>query len=261
MTELLSVEQVTCRFGRLAALDGVSLAVPVGQRHALIGPNGAGKTTLLSVVAGTIGPTRGTVRLDGRDITRAGPARRSRLGIARTFQTPALASSLTALENVAVGAWWHTEASARPARHPHLAVGRPSRRRVATVRALRQLDQLGLGHLAGVPAGQLSHGRRRLLEIGVALVARPRLLVLDEPAAGLADADLPALMRCLTQLSRDVTVLLAEHHMDLVTAVADVVTVLHQGTVLAHGTPAQISTHPGVAEVYLGTSPTRLAVT
>jgi branched-chain amino acid transport system ATP-binding protein len=251
MTALLSMDQITCRFGRLTALDAVTLGVPPGQRHALIGLNGAGKTTLLGVVAGTLRPTRGAVEVDGRDITRTGPSRRSQLGIARTFQTPALAASLTALENLAVGAWHHTKP----------AVGRPSRRRLATVRALRQLDALGLGHLAGTPAGQLSHGRRRLLEIGVAMVALPRLLVLDEPAAGLADADLPALMRCLTQLSRQVTVLLAEHHMDLVTAVADVVTVLHQGQVLAHGTPAQIATHPQVAEVYLGTTPTRPAVT
>jgi ABC-type branched-subunit amino acid transport system ATPase component len=158
---------------------------------------------------------------------------------------------LTALENLAVGAWRHTST----------AVGRPSRRRLATLRALRQLDALGLGHLAGAPAGQLPHGQRRLLEIGVALVAQPRLLVLDEPAAGLAETDLPALMRCLTQLSREVTVLLAEHHMDLVTAIADVVTVLHQGSVLAHGTPAEISTDPQVADVYLGTALARPAVT
>jgi ABC-type branched-subunit amino acid transport system ATPase component len=251
MSALLTVEQVACQFGRLAALDQVSLTVPTGQRHALIGPNGAGKSTLLNVVAGTIGPTAGTVRLDGRDITRTGPARRSRLGIARTFQTPALAGSLTALENLAVGAWLHTST----------AVGRSPRRRLATARALRQLDMLGLGHLAGVRAGKLSHGQRRLLEIGVALVARPRLLVLDEPAAGLADTDLPALMRCLTQLSREVTVLLAEHHMDLVTAVADVVTVLHQGSVLARDTPAQVGNHPAVTKVYLGTAHTRPAVT
>jgi branched-chain amino acid transport system ATP-binding protein len=244
VTALLTVDHVTCQFGTLVALDAVSLRVPAGQRHALIGTNGAGKTTLLSVVAGTIGPTHSTVRLDGRDITRIGPARRYRLGIVRTFQTTALAPSLTAFENLAIAAW----------RHANTSVVRPSRRRLATERALRQLETLSLGHLAGEKVGQLSYGQRRLLEIGAALVAGPRLLVLDQPAAGLTDDDLPALTRCLVRLPRNIAVLLAEHDMDLVTAVADIVTLVHQGKVLAHGTPGRISHHSAVTEVHQDTA-------
>jgi branched-chain amino acid transport system ATP-binding protein len=119
-------------------------------------------------------------------------------------------------------------------------------------RALRRLDELGIGRLAGVPAGQLAHGQRRLLEIAVALAAEPRLLLLDEPAAGLTDADLPHLLAALDRLPESVSVLLVEHHMDVVTAVADTVTVLHHGQVLATGEPAVIAAHPAVSEVYLG---------
>lgn len=236
MTGLLSVVGLTCRFGRLVALDRVSLDLYPGERRAVIGPNGAGKTTLVNVVTGVVRPTRGRVLLDGRDITRAGPARRARSGVARTFQTPALAGSLTALDNVLLGL-----------RH------RPGQGRSARVdRARGWLADLGLDRLAGVPSGQLAHGQRRLLEIAVALAAEPRLLLLDEPAAGLTDADLPLLLAALDRLPDQVTVLLVEHHLDVVTAVADAVTVLHQGQVLATDKPAVIATHPAVSEVYLG---------
>lgn len=236
MTGLLSVVGLTCRFGRLVALDRVSLDLYPGERRAVIGPNGAGKTTLVNVVTGVVRPTRGRVLLDGRDITRAGPAQRARSGVARTFQTPALAGSLTALDNVLLGL-----------RH------RPGQGRSARVdRARGWLADLGLDRLAGVPSGQLAHGQRRLLEIAVALAAEPRLLLLDEPAAGLTDADLPLLLAALDRLPDQVTVLLVEHHLDVVTAVADAVTVLHQGQVLATDKPAVIATHPAVSEVYLG---------
>jgi len=235
--ELLSVTGLTCRFGRLVALDGVDLALPEGERRAVIGPNGAGKTTLVNALTGAVRPVRGRVRLAGRDVTTAGPARRARAGVARTFQTPALADSLTALDNVLLGL--------------RRGSGSPGRRE-RVLRALRGLDELGIGGLAGVPAGQLGHGQRRLLEIAVALVARPRLLLLDEPAAGLTDADLPQLLAVLGRLPEPVTVLLVEHHLDVVTAVADTVTVLHQGRVLATDKPTMIATHPAVAEVYLG---------
>lgn len=235
--ELLSVTGLTCRFGRLVALDGVDLALPEGERRAVIGPNGAGKTTLVNALTGAVRPVRGRVWLAGRDVTTAGPARRARAGVARTFQTPALADSLTALENVLLGL--------------RRGAGRPGRRE-RVLRALRELDALGIGRLAGVPAGELGHGQRRLLEIAVALAARPRLLLLDEPAAGLTDADLPQLLGVLGRLPERVTVLLVEHHLDVVTAVADTVTVLHQGRVLATDKPSMIATHPAVAEIYLG---------
>lgn len=242
---LLCASGVSFGYGRLAALDGVDLELPAGQRRALIGPNGAGKTTLLGVLAGTIRPTRGRIAFAGRDITTLGPARRARLGLARTFQTPALCGSLTALDNVILGA-----ARTRP---PARTRWQPRAGRAVSLAALRQLDTLGLAHVATTLAGQLGHGQRRLLEIGVALVARPRLLLLDEPAAGLSDVDLRRLLSCLARLPEQMSVLLVEHHMDVVAAVADQVTVLHQGRVLAHGTPARVHADPKVAEVYLGT--------
>ncbi|MFF5207140.1 ABC transporter ATP-binding protein [Streptosporangium sp. NPDC000396] len=242
MTALLDVTGLVRRYGPLVAVDHVDLHLPAGARHALIGPNGAGKSTLLNLIAGTVRPSAGRVRLAGRDITRAGPATRARLGIARTFQTPAVLDSLTALDNLAVGAWRHTGVRRR---------WRESRRREPARRDL--LDALGLGAQAQLAAGTLSHGQRRMLEIAVALVAEPAVLLLDEPAAGLGDDDLPRLLAALHRLPAAMAVLLIEHNQDLVTAFADTVTVLHHGQVLATGTPQEIHGHPAVAEVYLGT--------
>lgn len=243
MTALLTATGLTRRYGPLLAVGGVDLELTAGVRHALIGPNGAGKSTLLNLLAGTIRPSTGRVRLGERDITGAGPAARSRLGLARTFQTPAVLDSLTVAENLIVGGWRHNGGRAR---------WRRSRQQAPARAAL--LDALGLGALASLAAGQLSHGQRRLLEIAVALAARPRVLLLDEPAAGLGDAETQRLLDALHQLPADMAVLLVEHNQDLVTAFADRVTVLHNGLVLASGTPAQIHANPAVAEVYLGTS-------
>jgi diguanylate cyclase (GGDEF)-like protein len=177
----LSTAGLTHTYGALTALDGITLEVPEGGRHAIVGANGAGKTTLLGLVAGTIRPpTAGRITLAGRDITRLDPARRARAGIARTFQTPQLVDTATALDNLVLAGWRHTTRRAgwAPARYRRLA---------ATAR--RQLTDLGLDACAGRPAGALAHGQRRLLEIGVALAAHPRLLLLDEPAAGLGPED------------------------------------------------------------------------
>jgi ABC-type branched-subunit amino acid transport system ATPase component len=244
VTTLLSVAGATRRYGRLLALDRVDLVLGEGARHAVIGPNGAGKTTLLHVIAGTVRPTAGRVRLSGRDVTLASPARRARLGIGRTFQTPAVCQTLTALDNVVLGAWAHAggRRGAWPARYRRLAA-----------RGMDLLDTLGLADLAHRPAGSLAHGQRRLLEIGAALAGRPRLLLLDEPAAGLTDSDLPRLLRCLRELPAHVAVLLVEHHLDVVTTVADTVTVLHHGRAITTGTPRQVTADPTVTELYLGT--------
>ena len=244
---LLSACGLTRRFGSLLAVDHVNLALAAGDRHALIGPNGAGKTTLLNLLAGTARPTAGRVILAGRDITRTTPARRARLGIGRTFQTPAVLESLTALDNLVVAAWRHTGTHAgwRPARHRELAC-----------RGLHRLDEFGLGDQAHTPAGELSHGQRRLLEIAVALAANPAVLLLDEPAAGLAEDDLTLLLDALHRLPGQTAVLLVEHNQDLVTALARTVTVLHHGRVLAAGTPRDIHTDAAVAGVYLGTPQT-----
>lgn len=244
MDPLLRLERLTRTYGGLTALDGLDLRLSRGARHAVVGPNGAGKTTLLHLVAGAARPTGGEIRYAGRDITHTGPSARARLGIARTFQTPALCGTLTALDNVVLGAWHHP-GTPGPARWM-------ARHRQLVARCREMLDTLGMGAVAQQPAGTLPHGQRRLLEIGTALAARPRLLLLDEPAAGLSEDDLPRLVECLRALSDDVAVLLVEHHLDLVSAVADQVTVLHHGRVLTTGTPTQVTADPEVTDTYLG---------
>jgi branched-chain amino acid transport system ATP-binding protein len=226
---LLATEAVRRRYGSLAAVDGVDLRVEAGTRHALIGPNGAGKTTLLDLIAGSARPDAGRIRLAGRDITGLGPARRARLGIGRTHQRPAVWSTLSTLDNMVVAGW---RSSARGRR-----VGRAGRLRGA---AVELLDRLGLAAAAGTPAGHLSHGQRRQLEIALAVFGQPRLILLDEPAAGLAAPDLRRLWDMLADLPRTVTVLLVEHRLDLVYALADTVTVLRAGRVVDSGPPAEI---------------------
>jgi branched-chain amino acid transport system ATP-binding protein len=242
MSSLLQAVGLTRRYGSLVAVDGVDLALPIGARHALIGPNGAGKSTLLHLVAGTLRATAGRVLLANRDVTRTGPAGRARLGLCRTFQTPALLASLSALDNLVVAAWRLTRLGGRTT---------PGRRyQELARRGLHHLDGLGLAHLAHTRAGALAHGQRRLLEIAVALAGRPSVLLLDEPGAGLGGADLDRLVHVLRQLPIEVAVLLVEHHEDLVTAVANTVTVLHHGQIIATDTPQRIHQHPAVAAAY-----------
>ena len=236
---MLELRGVSRAYGALRAVDDVDLTVHSGARHALIGPNGAGKSTLLHLAAGNVRPTGGRVVLSGRDVTRSGPARRARLGVGRTFQTPALIGTADCLTNVALAAWPAQSLRERwlrrdPARH------------------LESLDALGLADDAATPAAALSHGRRRLLELVVALAASPRLLLLDEPAAGLTDDDVDRLLDALGTIGGDVAVLLVEHHQELVRAFADTVTVLHQGAVLTTGTPAEVAADPRVREIYQG---------
>ncbi|MBM0231939.1 ABC transporter ATP-binding protein [Micromonospora sp. STR1_7] len=242
MNPLLSAQDVHVRYGSLAALAGVDLTIHDGQRHALIGPNGAGKTTLLNVIAGARKPQRGTVRLDGRDVSRLGPAARARRGINRIHQRPAVFSTLTATENVVV--------AALPRVIPRRRWWPGGRRRTAQRRAVPLLEQMGLADVAAVPAGHLAHGQRRQLEIAMALAGRPRLLLLDEPAAGLSATEVGRLVELLRALPRAVAVLLVEHRLDLVYALADTVTVLRDGQTLAAGTPDEIRTSPLVRQAY-----------
>ncbi|MEV4544416.1 ABC transporter ATP-binding protein [Micromonospora echinaurantiaca] len=242
MTPLLAARGVTVRYGSLAALDGVDLRIDHGQRHALIGPNGAGKTTLLGVLGGSIPAGGGRVLLAGRDVTRLGPAARARQGIGRIHQRPAVWSTLTAAENVVVAALPH---AVRPGRW------RPGgKRRAAERAAATLLARVGLPELADVPAGRLAHGQRRQLEIAVALAGRPRLLLLDEPAAGLSAVEVERLVEFLRELPRAVAVLLVEHRLDLVYALCDAVTVLRDGRTLATGTPAEIRASGPVRQAY-----------
>ncbi|MEU8299937.1 ATP-binding cassette domain-containing protein [Micromonospora sp. NPDC048909] len=232
MTPLLAARAITVRYGSLAAIDGVDLRIDHGQRHALIGPNGAGKTTLLNVIAGATRPGGGQVWLAGRNVTRRGPAARARRGIGRIHQRPAVWSTLSVTENVQVAA---LPLALRPGRWRPGAARRAARRTADTL-----LDRVGLTDLAGRPAGELAHGQRRQLEIAMALAGRPRLLLLDEPAAGLSATEVGRLVGFLRELPRAVAVLLVEHRLDLVYALCDTVTVLRDGRTLAAGSPDEI---------------------
>jgi branched-chain amino acid transport system ATP-binding protein len=245
MTELLTLTEVTRRYGDLVAVDAVSLSLAPGERRALIGPNGAGKTTLLDLVAGATRPHSGRIVFDGHDITGLGPVRRSRLGIGRTHQRPAVWPELTALDNVALGGWQHAGGARR--------LFSPGRRRRHLLQpGLRILDAVGLGRMVGVRAGELSHGQRRLLEIGIALAGSPRLLVLDEPAAGLWPAEVEQLANLLATLPGDIAILVVEHNLEFAYGLADTVTVLHNGRQVATGTPKDISRDASVAAAYAG---------
>ena len=222
MSPLLILTGVTRRYGDLIAVDRVSLSLAPGERHAVIGPNGAGKTTLLDLVAGAARPHAGRIVFAGCDVTRVGAVGRARLGIIRTHQQPAVWPALSALDNVMVGGW-HRAGGVRRLYSP----GRLRQHLLAL--CLRILDSLGLSDVARVPAGELSHGQRRLLEIGVALAGGPRLLVLDEPTAGLWPVEVEHLAKLLANLPTDVAVLLVEHHLEFAYALADSVTVLRDG--------------------------------
>ncbi|GAA4245921.1 ABC transporter ATP-binding protein [Dactylosporangium darangshiense] len=232
---ILRLDGLGRRYGDLAALDDVALQLEPGERRALIGPNGAGKTTLLNLVAGALRPSAGRIRFNDRDVTRTSPARRARLGIGRTHQHPAIWPTLSALDNVLVAArrpWGRL----RPGARDHLAA-------------------VGLADQATTRAGSLSHGQRRQLELAMALAGGPRLLLLDEPAAGLSPPEVELLASLLAALPGDVAVLLVEHHLDLVYGFADRVTVLHSGRHVHTGTVAETRRSPEVAAAYAGVKP------
>jgi ABC-type branched-subunit amino acid transport system ATPase component len=248
---LLEAAGLSRRFGGLAAVEAVDLRVERGAIHGVIGPNGAGKTTLLNVIAGALAPTRGQVTFRGADITRWDAARRAQAGIRRTFQNLKLFAEMSALENVTLGLHAGTRAGIFAA----LARTPGQRREEAKIHAAaeRALEFVGLGRHAGVTAGKLPYGHRRLLEIARAFVAEPALLLLDEPAAGLNHSEAANLSALISRI-RDAgcTIVLVEHHMDVVMAVCDVVTVLNYGRKLAEGAPAAIQRNAEVIEAYLG---------
>jgi branched-chain amino acid transport system ATP-binding protein len=243
---LLETNGLTKRFGGLVATDQVSLAVRAGELHAVIGPNGAGKTTLVAELAGELQPDGGIVRFEGRDITRLRAARRAHLGLARSFQITSIFREFTALDNVAL---------AVQARAGHsFRFWRAARRDARLTTPAREfLEEVGLGARAHVLAANLSHGEKRALEIAMALAARPRLLLLDEPMAGMGPEDSARMVEYLKRLKGRVTILLIEHDMDAVFALADRITVLVYGRVVATGTPAEIRADASVRQAYLGT--------
>jgi branched-chain amino acid transport system ATP-binding protein len=231
--------------GGARILTDVTLGVDAGEVLAVIGPNGAGKSTLLHLLSGVRRATTGRVELAGRDVTRSSPAARARLGLGRTFQTSSLFDGLSALENVRLA----VQSRHRRPLNPLRAAAGP-----ADVRESEDLlDRVGMRHNASRSAGVLSHGDRRKLEVAVALARHPRVLLLDEPMAGVSVEDVPGLVDLVAGLRQDgVAVVMVEHHMDVVLGLADRVAVLHHGGLLAAGTPAEVTADATVQQAYLG---------
>jgi branched-chain amino acid transport system ATP-binding protein len=242
---MLQVEGLTKSFGGIVATDDLSLNVAAGELHAVIGPNGAGKTTLIAQLSGQLSPDGGRVRFAGQDITRLPMYRRSLLGLARSFQITSLFLDLSALDNVALAVQAHAGHSFsfwRDARaEPELR--EPARAALARV---------GLSARADLPASALSHGEHRQLELAMALAGSPRMLLLDEPMAGLGPEESARMVTMLRALKGELTILLVEHDMEAVFALADRITVLVYGRVIASGLPAEIRNNAAVRDAYLG---------
>ncbi len=246
----LDVQGVTVRFGGLTALDDVSLTAAPRQVTGIIGPNGAGKTTLLNVLCGFVRADSGTIRFGDRELTGLRPHRLAHLGIARTLQGVGLFGGLTAVENVMVGASSQARAGFWTA-----LFGLPwsdRDERMLRDRALQALDRVGVADLADSKPDTLAYGVRKRVALARALVARPRVLLLDEPASGLSEAELPELGGLIEKLAADTSVVVIEHRMDLMMSVCKTITVLDFGRVIAVGTPAQVQADPAVTAAYLG---------
>jgi branched-chain amino acid transport system ATP-binding protein len=242
---LLRVEKLVRRFGGIIATDNVSLDVAKGELHAIIGPNGAGKTTLISQLTGQLLPHAGSIRLAGADITHVPAYRRCALGLARSFQITSLLLDFTALDNVALAA------QARDGHSFHFwADARKESGLRNTARAA--LERVGLASRADTLVSELSHGEQRELELAVALATTPQVLLLDEPMAGLGITESARMVQLLQELRREVTIVLVEHDMDAVFALADRITVLVYGRVIASGPPAEIRGNDEVKRAYLG---------
>jgi branched-chain amino acid transport system ATP-binding protein len=242
---LLRAEGLRKRYGGLAVTDGVSLELRTGEIHAVIGPNGAGKTTLIHELSGTVAPDAGRILFDGRDITRLSFAGRVRAGLARSFQVTSLLPGFSALEAASLAAQRRHGSSFRFFRAARREAG-------LNAAGMAALDAVGLAGRADVPAGALSHGEQRQLELALALATGPRALLLDEPLAGAGPEETARLVAILGRLRDRYAILLVEHDMDAVFALADRVTVLDQGRVLASGTPAAIRADAAVRSAYLG---------
>ncbi|HEY7666259.1 MAG TPA: ABC transporter ATP-binding protein [Xanthobacteraceae bacterium] len=242
---LLQIEGLTKRFGGVIASDAISLDVRKGELHAIIGPNGAGKTTLIAQLAGEIAPDAGRIRVEGRDVTALPTYRRSQLGLARSFQITSLFLDFTVLDNVALAVQAHAGHSFRFWRDARSETGLRAPARAA-------LTRVGLADRGNVLVSKLSHGEHRQLEIAMALATAPRMLLLDEPMAGMGPDESARMVRTLRELKRELTILLIEHDMEAVFALADRITVLVYGRIIASGSPQAIRASPEVRQAYLG---------
>jgi branched-chain amino acid transport system ATP-binding protein len=242
---LLRINGLTRRFGGVTASDAITLDIPRGEFHAIIGPNGAGKTTLIGLLAGEITPHSGTIHFDGGDITPLPVHRRSGLGLARSFQITSLFPEFTALQNVALAVQAHADHSFRFWKNARSD-------ETLCEPAHAALAHVGLSGRADTPVGKLSHGEQRQLEIAMALATKPRLLLLDEPMAGMGPEESARMVGILRALKGNITTLLIEHDMETVFALADRITVLVYGRVIASGDPAAIRSDAAVREAYLG---------
>ncbi len=245
MSVVLETLNLQRSFGALMVTDNVSLSIPVGARHALIGPNGAGKTTLINLLTGVLSPSGGSVRLDGEDITGVGQAARVKRGIARTFQINSLFRNLTVLDTIALavaersGIGW--------------SIWRPANSyRSVRDECMEILTRLGIADEALRQISELAYGKQRLVEIAVALGLRPRVLLLDEPAAGVPSMESGRILEVLAELPSDIAILMIEHDMDLVARFANRITVLVAGAVLTEGAPLEVMADERVRSVYLG---------
>jgi branched-chain amino acid transport system ATP-binding protein len=247
VTALLRTEGLGRSFGALQAVAGVRLSVEPGELRAVIGPNGAGKTTLFHLISGMIPPTSGRILFRGHDVTRMGAPARCRLGMSRTFQITSIFPELPVLENVRIAVQLKGGGNFR------LAGGRGVLAE-SEARARESLAFLGLGERAAEPAATLPHGDQRLLEIAMALAQQPELLLLDEPTQGLSSEDTAATVGVIRQIARErkLTIILVEHDMDVVFDLADRISVLHFGQVIADGTPDAIRANADVQAAYLG---------
>jgi len=246
----LEVQDVSVRFGGLTALDRVSLTAASGQVTGIIGPNGAGKTTLLNVLCGFVRPESGRISFGGRELTGLRPHNLAALGIARTLQGVGLFGGLSVLENVMVGATVHAHAGFWSAL---AGVPRADRdERQLRERAMEALAQVGAADHAGARPDALAHGVRKRVALARALAAQPRLLLLDEPASGLSEHELPELGGLISGLAKDITLVVIEHRMDLMMSACDTIAVLDFGKVIATGTPEQVQADPAVTAAYLG---------
>ena len=242
---VLDIRGISKSFGALRASDRIELTLMPGEIHALIGPNGAGKSTLIRQIAGELRPDAGTIRFDGQDISRLGPEARARAGLARSFQVSSVLPEMSALQNVQLAVMGQSRKVfgflRRSLTDPRLAG--PAR---------RHLVRVGLGDRSDVPAAELSHGERRQLEIAMALAMRPKAFLLDEPMAGMGPEGSAGLTRFLAELRDEAPILLVEHDMDAVFALANRVSVLVYGRIIATGSVEQIRANPEVRSAYLG---------